>query len=111
LTASRILNIVATQCSPENEDRFNKWYNEVHVPLLFKFKGMKKVTRYKLMGPAESCPAYIAIYEYDNPEDLEASMRSPEFAAAMEEMRESWPGGGFELKWAGNYEPVKTWER
>jgi uncharacterized protein (TIGR02118 family) len=111
MAVSRILNMVATQCPPENEAKFNKWYNEVHVPLLFKFKGMKRVTRYRLVTEAEGCPAYMAIYEFDTKEDLEKNMKSPEFAAAIAEMRESWPGGGFELKWSGTYEPIKTWER
>ena len=44
MTASRIVNIVGTDC-PQNEAKLDKWYNEVHVPMLFKYKGMKKVTR------------------------------------------------------------------
>ena len=45
--SNAIINIVATECRPEEEERFNKWYNEVHVPMLFKYKGMKRVTRCK----------------------------------------------------------------
>jgi uncharacterized protein (TIGR02118 family) len=111
MTVSRIFTIVASQCPPENEAKFNKWYNDVHIPLLFKFKGVKKVTRYKLMAESESCPVYLAIYEFDSKEDLEANYKSPEFAAAMAEMEQSWPGGGFDIKWAGNYAPMKTWEK
>jgi uncharacterized protein (TIGR02118 family) len=110
MTANRILQIVATECPPENEAKFNKWYNEVHIPLLFKFKGMKKVTRYKHLG-GEGCPAYLTIYEFDSAEDIEKNTKSPEFAAAIAEMQTTWKNGGFDLKWAGNYQPIKTWER
>jgi antibiotic biosynthesis monooxygenase (ABM) superfamily enzyme len=111
MTVNRILNIAAAQCPPENEAKFNEWYNEVHVPMLFKFKGMKKVTRYKLISEAQGCPAYLAVYEFDGQEDLESYRKSPEYAAAIAEMQESWSDGGFDLKWVGGYKPIKTWER
>ena len=108
--AKRGLYIVMATIAPDKEEAFNKWYNEVHIPLLFKFKGMKRVTRYKLVG-GENCPAYMAIYEFDSIKDVEANMKSPEFNAAIEEMQQTWKQGGFDVKWAGNYEPIKTWER
>ena len=40
-----LIHVVATQCQPEFEEKFNKWYNETHIPMLFKHKSMKKVTR------------------------------------------------------------------
>ena len=106
-----ILNIVATDCPAENDAKFNKWYNEVHIPLLFKFRGIKRVSRYKLMSENKDTPKYLAFYEYESKEDLEANPRSPEFAAAMQEMQETWKDGGFDIKWAASYEPIKTWER
>ncbi len=35
-----VINMVATRCQPEVEVKFNKWYDEIHIPLLFKFPGM-----------------------------------------------------------------------
>ena len=106
-----ILNIVATECPTKNEEKFNKWYNEVHIPLLFKFKGMKKVSRYKRLGENKECPRYLAFYEFESKEALAAYPDSPELAAAMQEMQETWKGGGFDIKWRAQYEPIKTWER
>ena len=106
-----ILNIVATECRPEDEKKFNKWYNEVHIPLLFKYKGIKKVRRYQKIGGTEEITKYLAFYEFESKEDLDALHKSPEFATAIEEMQDTWKGGGFDIKWAAQYEPIKTWER
>jgi antibiotic biosynthesis monooxygenase (ABM) superfamily enzyme len=111
MAKARILNIVATECPPKNDAKFNKWYDEVHIPMLFKYKGMKKVTRYKITDDNKEKPRYIAIYEYDTKEALDALPKSPEFKAAIEEMQGTWKGEMFDIKWAVSCEPIKTWER
>ena len=110
MAKARILNIVATEC-PKNEAKFNRWYNEVHIPLLFKYKGLKKVTRYQLMSPGQGPAKFLAIYEYDDKTAMDAFPQSPEFKDAIDEMNGTWKDNMFELKWAANYEPIKTWER
>ena len=111
MVKARVLNIVATECSPENDAKFNKWYNEVHIPMLLKYQGIKKVTRYKILDEKQEKPRYIAVYEYDTKEALNALTASPEFKAAIEEMQETWKGQMFDIKWAVSCEPIKTWER
>jgi len=108
---AKILNIVATICSPEEELRFNKWYDNVHIPLLMKYQGIKRVTRYRLVGDAQNATKYLACYEFDDFESAVGMEKSPEFANAMNEMRQSWPNGGFEIKWAGLYENISLHER
>ena len=106
-----VINIVGTRCRPEDEEKFNKWYEEVHVPLLLRFKGLKAVTRYKITSEAEEYPKYLAIYKFDSQEAFQAYETSPELAAAREEMRETWKERGYEIKWRVQYESMKTWER
>jgi hypothetical protein len=108
---ARVINMVATECQPEVEEKFNKWYNEVHVPLLFKFQGMKKVTRYKILNKTDELPTYICIYEFGNPSEFQSYSESKELADARAEMKESWKDGGWEIKWRAPYEEMKTWER
>jgi len=105
------LNIVASDCSTEKEAAFNKWYNEVHIPLLFKYKGMKRVTRYQLIGESKEQARYLACYEFESKEAMAALHQSPEFAAAIEEMQETWKDEKLDIKWAAQYEPIKSWER
>ncbi|MFC1931373.1 EthD family reductase [Chloroflexota bacterium] len=104
-----LINSVATECQPEAEEKFNKWYNEVHIPLLLKFKGIKKVTRYKIVEKSEEHPTYLAIYEFESRQAYEKYLKSPELAAAREEMKETWKDGGFEVKWRVPYDTMKSW--
>jgi uncharacterized protein (TIGR02118 family) len=106
-----VLHIVATACKPKDEVRFNKWYNEVHIPLLMKFKGIVEVARYKIAAESAQQPKYIALYKFNSQKDYEALSKSPEFAAAMKEMKESWGDGEMEIKYASLYELIKEWKR
>ena len=105
----RVLNIVATVCAPKNEARFNKWYNEVHIPMLMKYKGIKKVTRYKIIDEKSEKSRYLAVYEFDDKKSLAEMPKSPEFKAAIEEMQSTWKPEGLDIKWALSCEPLKTW--
>jgi uncharacterized protein (TIGR02118 family) len=111
MAKTRILNIVATECPPKDDAKFNKWYNEVHIPLFLKYKGLKRVTRYRTIEAPGAKPRYLAIYEVDTKEDLNGMFASPEFKAAREEMEETWKGHMFDVKWAISCEPIKTWEK
>jgi len=106
-----VINIVGTRCRPEDEGKFNKWYAEVHIPMLLRFKGLKAVTRYKIINEAEEYPKYLAIYKFESQQAYEAYETSPELVAAREERDETWKERGFEVKWRVQYEPMKTWER
>jgi antibiotic biosynthesis monooxygenase (ABM) superfamily enzyme len=111
MTKTRIINIVATECAPENDAKFNKWYDEVHIPMLMKFKGIKKVTRYRLIEENAPRPKFIAVYEYDNRKDFDGLTQSAEFQAAIAEMNETWKDPKIDIKWAVSGEPIKTWEQ
>jgi antibiotic biosynthesis monooxygenase (ABM) superfamily enzyme len=107
----QLILIVANQPSPEKEAEYNEWYNRKHVPMMFAFKGMKKATRYHLLGNDKENSRYLSIYEFDTLEDMQAFPKSPEFAAAIKDFDEQWKGGGFERKWGASYELVQTWEK
>jgi len=108
---AKVINMVTTECKPEVEEKFNKWYNEVHVPLLSKYKGMKKVTRYKILNKTDEFPTYLCIYEFDSPAEYQGYSNSQELADARAEMNETWKEGGWEIKWRVQYEEMKTWQK
>ena len=101
-----IINVVTTQCPPQDEAKFNKWYNDVHIPMLMKYKGVKAVARYRVMDA--KTPQFIAIYHFDSQQDFEAFSKSPEFKAAIEEMGQSWPKG-IEITSRQQSELIKQW--
>ena len=107
-----IIHIVGTRCRPEDEEKFNKWYDEIHIPLVLKFKGVKEVARYKIINESEKYPTYLAIYKFESQNAYEAYLTSPERAALLKESDETWEkGAGFEIKWRVQYEILKTWKR
>lgn len=108
---AKVINVVATECQPEVEEAFNKWYNEIHIPLLFKYQGMKKVTRYKILNKTDDFPTYVAIYEFENLPEYQGYTNSQELADGRAEMNETWKEGGWEIKWRVQYEEMKTWEK
>jgi antibiotic biosynthesis monooxygenase (ABM) superfamily enzyme len=107
----RVINIVATACHADDEAKFNKWYDEVHIPMLFKYEGMVGVTRYLLLGGSDGQAKYLAVYEYKNKAALDGFANSAEMAAAREEMSQTWKGRAFEIKWRAQYEPLRTWKK
>jgi len=111
MAKQRILSIVVTECPSDSAEKFNKWYNEVHIPMLMKYKGIKKAARYKVMDENKDKSQFIAIYEYESKEDMAGLNSSPEFKAAIEEMQETRKGQAFDIKSAFSCEPIKTWER
>jgi hypothetical protein len=103
------LSIVATECRPQNDTQFNKWYNEVHLPLFMKYHGLKKAARFKKLDPDGPIPTYLAFYHYATQEDMNAISSSPEFGAAIKDMLDTWKDNEFETKWAASYEKIKEW--
>ena len=111
MAKARFISIVTTECQPEEEAQVNKWYNEVHIPMLLKCKGLKKAARYKVVGENKDNPNYVAIYEYDSKEAMAADGGSPEFKAAIAEMDQTWKGKSFHIKGLFSCEPIKAWEK
>ena len=106
-----VVNVVGIRCQPQAKEKFLKWYDQTHVPLLLKFKGLKKVTRYKILKCDEAYPEHLAIFEFENEQAFVAYESSPELAAASAEMRETWKDGGWDRMWRVQYEFIKTWSK
>ncbi len=101
-----VIYIVGTQCQVKDDAKFNKWYNEIHVPMLMKSGKVQSVSRYKVIGNPDDPPRYIAIYKFANLTDYEAHEASPKVAAARKEMRETW-GKDAEVISRAKYELLK----
>jgi len=102
----QIIFIVGTQCQVKDEAKFNKWYDEVHIPMLMKSGKVMGVSRYKVVGKPGEALRYIAIYKFASMKDFEAFEASPELAAARKEMQETW-GSNAEVTSRVQYELVK----
>ncbi len=56
------LFVVKATIPKEKEEAFNKWYNEVHVPMVLQFNGVVSARRYRALE-GEDKYQYMAVYE------------------------------------------------
>ena len=69
---TRGILIVLSNCKdPSREEEFNRWYEDVHFPDILNVCQFHTAYRYENVNP-ESAAKYLAIYETDNPDPLNA---------------------------------------
>ncbi len=81
---------------PENPEEFDRYYNEIHVPLAKRMQGLRKWTIGKVQGTPDGQPSdyyYIADLYADSREQLEAILATPEGQAAVEDVPKFASGG------------------
>jgi len=103
--AGKGLFIVMAKISAEKEEAFNRWYNEVHLPqALERLPGMISGRRYKIMeertlyekgvSKVDTEYQYMAIYEFETFEIMQASLSSGILTGMVKEYNESFGEGG-----------------
>ncbi|HYB21552.1 MAG TPA: EthD family reductase [Thermodesulfobacteriota bacterium] len=75
-----VLFMVKATIPKDKEETFNKWYNEVHVPMFLQFNGAVSARRYKaILG--EDKFQYLAMYEIKDEATFKRLMESDHFKA------------------------------
>jgi uncharacterized protein (TIGR02118 family) len=90
MATQQVINIIESQCQPADAKKFDKWYSEVHIPMLLKAKGVAGVTRYQIVCEPGQAPRFMAVYKFNSQKDYEAFQKSPETAAAIKDFGETW---------------------
>ena len=108
---NKVIQIVASESTPEKEAEFNKWYTEIHVPMLIGYEGVKQASRYQRIGDDEQSAKFLAIYEFESKEAMEAFPGSDAFASAVEDFENNKEALGFKMKWAASYELIRSYEK
>ena len=111
MPGKKIMQIVASESTPEKEEEFSKWYSDVHLPMLFGYEGVKRASRYQLMSDDSNNAKFLAVYEFDSKEDLDAFPESPAFKDAIKDFDDNHEALGFNMKWVAVYECIKELER
>ena len=118
MKSNAVLWVVGTQVKPGvDEEKFNQWYDEVHIPMLLKGDYCKRVSRsllapkaHRVASETHECPKCLTIYEFESEEKFEAWMTSPYREDAGRDKLETWgPEGGYEVFWATRYDSVSEW--
>jgi hypothetical protein len=65
MTASKALLMVQVEIDPADDEEFNKWYDEEHVPEKLRTPGFISARRFR---SAEVNTKYLVIYELENPD-------------------------------------------
>jgi antibiotic biosynthesis monooxygenase (ABM) superfamily enzyme len=108
---NRAMVVISMECKPEDDGKFNDWYDTVHIPMAMKYEGMRKATRYSLRTDDKK-HSYLTVFEFRDSEAMKAFPNSPEVSAAREEMAQRWKGNiPFEIKWRNEYELIHTWDK
>ncbi len=82
---NKALFIVKANVKPEQEDAFNRWYDEDHMPkALNRFPGVISGRRYKIMDGGDGYN-YMAIYEFESQEKLDETMKSTALQGLIQE--------------------------
>ena len=102
MAAKPVVFIVETEVDQENEEKFNEWFDNVHIPLLKKIPGVLRTQRYKVMGTDDDRGKYLAIYDLESEEAIK-NWEGPERKALHQNKLDVWGEKGFEIKWAGFY--------
>ncbi len=115
-TSEPLIWLVGIQCRPEDDAKFNAWYDDVHVPMLLKGDCVKKVTRFKLAAETyhvgtttQVCPNYLTIYEFEDQARFDSWMSSPARDEAGSDKGKTWSENPYEVKWATRYDLIKSW--
>jgi len=81
---------------PHDPAAFDRYYDEVHIPLAKRMKGLKKWTIGKVLGTPAEKPApyyYVAELYMESREEFEALLASPEGQAAVADVPNYATGG------------------
>jgi antibiotic biosynthesis monooxygenase (ABM) superfamily enzyme len=112
MESSQAVVCVSQEVSPEMETEFNDWYFNVHIPMALKYPGLEKATRCRLLTSTNGQKGYLTIFEFKDRAAMEGFLKSPEVAAAIEEMNRKWQGKPpFEIRWRNEYEVMEKWEK
>ena len=101
-----VIFIVETKIDPENEEKFNEWFDKVHIPLILKIPGVLKAQRYKVINTEDDRGKYLAIYDLENEEAIK-KWEGPELKTAHQNKLDVWGEDSFTIVWSGFYKHTR----
>ena len=82
--------IVKANVKPEQEDAFNRWYDEDHMPkALNRFPGVISGRRHKIIDGGDGYN-YMAIYEFESEAKLNETMESDALQGLIQEFNDAF---------------------
>ncbi|MBV8999786.1 MAG: EthD family reductase [Solirubrobacterales bacterium] len=91
-----MVKLVVAYGHPEDPAAFDQHYAGTHIPLAQKIPNLRRFEAGKVLGTADGSAApyyFIAELWFDTPDDLQASLQSPEGRAAADDVGTFASGG------------------
>ncbi len=84
----RMIKLIALFRSTEDQEEFDRHYNEIHLPLLRKFPGLRKLEITKVTGAPIGEAKYRILAEmyFDDKDAMDAALASPEGRAVTRDI-------------------------
>lgn len=115
MESGKVIMVVGTDGAKGNEEEWNRWYNERHVPDILKYPGVESAARFirVIENDEGKYPKYLAIYEFKDLDAARGYETSPERDAAMAERNARYGKGpdGTGMRWRVRYQAFKTWQK
>ncbi|MBN1188299.1 MAG: EthD family reductase [Dehalococcoidales bacterium] len=104
----QLLSIIETECQSKDAEEFNRWYNDVHIPMLLKSPGVSGVSRFEIAVEAGQPPRFMAVYKFNSEKDIEEFQKSPQTSEAIKDFNDNW---GTRVKLVSNKKAsrIKDW--
>jgi len=120
-TETSIINVVGTRPIPEVEEEYNKWYDEVHIPMVLKHPNVISVRRHQIVTkgdlPPHSCHKhnvnygkYLTIYRFANAESYGNYANSQVRAEVKEDTQRRWKPAQLSVIMRAPYMVCRTWQ-
>lgn len=117
-----VVMVMGTECPSEDEKDWRNWYAGKTLPKMLEFGGIKKGALCSMKAPGvsiaqnrgERCAfstPYLAIYEFESWEAVEAYKNSKVRADIVEDWTKNWAPRGAKILFQTFYETVETLEK
>jgi uncharacterized protein (TIGR02118 family) len=91
-----MVKLVVAYGQPDDPAAFDKYYADTHIPLVYKIPKLRRFESGKVLGTPDGSPApfyYLAELSFEDADELQAAMGSPEGQAAGADVANFATGG------------------
>jgi hypothetical protein len=77
-----VIDILEASYPKKDAGVIDSWYDEVHIPILFRSNKLRAIARYQVIDSSAEFVRYFIICKYDSEKDFAAFRASREFREA-----------------------------
>lgn len=114
-----VIHIVGQSCRPDQEEKLSRWYEEVHIPQLLEFKGVRRSNICQLLYEErthpdfvpQKYPKFLNVYEFDSPQAFEEYEKWMKGTPIGQDVHDTWGKDPVERIWRVQYKITRVLEK